>query len=117
VRKTWKTDLVAKKNNRDEPLLASKLATLSRHSSAVQTACKGRKFFGTRGGRIGLGPTDLRSGDIVCVLYSGSLLYVLRYEPGSVITRLVGDAYVHGLMSGEALSLENREPDQNFIIG
>jgi hypothetical protein len=36
---------------------------------------------------------------------------------GSIIARLVGDAYVHGLMSGEALSLDNREPDQDFITG
>ena len=114
---TWKNDLVAKKNNRDEPLSASKLATMSTYSSAVHTACKGRRYFGTRRGRIGLGPTELRSGDVVCVFYSGSPLYILRFEPGSVIARLVGDAYVHGLMSGEALSLENREPDQDFIIG
>ncbi|EXJ75755.1 uncharacterized protein A1O5_00262 [Cladophialophora psammophila CBS 110553] len=57
-----------------------------------------RKFFSTQNGRIGLGPSQLRPNDIVCVFYSGACLWVLREsETGGTFT-LVGEAYMHGFM-------------------
>jgi hypothetical protein len=66
-------------------------------------------FFITKKGYIGVGPPDTRPGDQVWILYGGQVPFVLRnitqednreeLEKGT----LVGDAYVHGIMDGEAM--------------
>jgi hypothetical protein len=82
--------------------------------------CKGRAFFSTSKGRIGLGPADVAKGDVVCVFYSGSPLYVIRFkdrdgEGEEAI--LLGDAYVHGLMwRGQAFNSPDREADEKFVL-
>ncbi|KAK7186189.1 hypothetical protein DPSP01_005019 [Paraphaeosphaeria sporulosa] len=53
---------------------------------------------------MGIGPAALREGDIVAVLLGGPVPYVLRASPDDHATyQLVGECYVHGIMSGEAL--------------
>ena len=115
----------------------------------IEAASKGRKFFSTKDGRIGLGPPNIQSGDIVSVLLSGGPAFILRYasevsvrtvdaaaeeltkqlsrvskaelnEPQSDLfqqtpANLIGDAYVHGIMYGEGLSMETRK-DELFLI-
>ncbi|KAH8679988.1 heterokaryon incompatibility protein-domain-containing protein [Tricladium varicosporioides] len=62
-----------------------------------------RRLFITDNGYIGLGPVKMRKGDQICILYGCSVPIVLRKVNGGVI--LVGEAYLHGLMDGEALAL------------
>jgi hypothetical protein len=73
-----------------------------------------RKFFVTKEGRFGLGPPGIISGDKVYILPSGRVPFILRLlQPGEVdepCTRtkepcfvLVGDCYLNGIMSGEAV--------------
>ena len=50
----------------------------------------------------------MKEGDIICELYGGDLLHVLRYEEGGEVAKLIGIAYVHGLMNGEALTAPDR---------
>jgi hypothetical protein len=50
--------------------------SMSRYLSALE-AHSSRRFFNTQNGRIGMGPDNMRPGDLICVLYSGILLYVL----------------------------------------
>ncbi|KAE9378498.1 HET-domain-containing protein [Stipitochalara longipes BDJ] len=38
----------------------------------------GRNFFSTRGGMLGLGPRILRGGDLCCILFGGSVPFILR---------------------------------------
>lgn len=71
------------------------------HQSAAN-ACKGRKLFFTDGGKLGLGPMAMQQGDVLCVLFGGSVPYVLRIEGD--FYRLVGECYVHDLMNGEAVA-------------
>jgi Heterokaryon incompatibility protein (HET) len=77
----------------------------------------GHPFFVTRKGRIGLGPARIQPGDVICVLYSGGPLYVLRYESDSKVATLIGDAYVYGCMELDQIPPEERGVDETFIIG
>jgi hypothetical protein len=54
----------------------------------------------------GLIPPQAQEGDSICILYGCSVPVVLRKSlgaNGSHYWELVGEAYVHGLMDGEAL--------------
>jgi hypothetical protein len=54
-----------------------------------------------------LAPAEAQIDEVVTVLESGDYFYVLRaYEDA---TGLVGDAYIHGLMHGEALEIPDLE--------
>jgi hypothetical protein len=61
----------------------------------------GRRFFITRNGYFGLGPKAAREGDRVVVLLGVDVPFVLRKLDR--IHRVVGEAYVHGIMHGEAV--------------
>ncbi|KAM0326293.1 hypothetical protein ACHAQA_006891 [Verticillium albo-atrum] len=74
--------------------------------------CKGRTFFTTEEGYIGLGPKHTKAGDKVFVILGCDVPLVLRdytqggggaTTGGDAKFEVVGDSYVHGLMSGEAL--------------
>ena len=77
----------------------------------IQDAFKGRLFFTTKDGYMGLGPcTDLartKTGDRICVVYGCCSPYVIRpmTSEGQDCYELVGETYVHGLMEGEALNM------------
>lgn len=67
-----------------------------------------RSFFTTKKGYMGLGPNAIRPGDLVCVFFGAEVPHILRPKDGHY--QLVGDAYVHGIMEGEAMAkLEARE--------
>ena len=77
-----------------------------RYWSGVTRATRRRRFFATRNGRIGLGPSDTQIGDNVCVIFYCPTPYILRHGPTR--SRLVGEAYVHDLMYSQALHLLDR---------
>lgn len=61
-----------------------------------------RRLFVTEKGYVGLGADSVQTGDKVFVFPGGLVPFVLRTSiEGSY--RLVGEAYVHGIMRGEAL--------------
>ncbi|KAJ1327037.1 protein SERAC1 [Microdochium nivale] len=72
------------------------------------------------GALVGLVPQHARRGDMLCVLYGCSVPVVLRkilpssQERGGTGWHLVGDAYVDGMMDGEAL--ERGLPHEDFRI-
>lgn len=69
---------------------------------AFARLCTGRSFFATKGGRIGVGPRGTRQGDSVVILPNATVPFILRQmEDDLKVHRLVGEAYVHGLMWGE----------------
>jgi hypothetical protein len=74
-----------------------------RYNQSASNACKARKLFFTKGGRIGLGPMAMQEGDLLSVLFGGKVPFVLRADEDSF--RLVGECYVFDLMGGEAISL------------
>ncbi|ROT37151.1 hypothetical protein SODALDRAFT_280002 [Sodiomyces alkalinus F11] len=75
-------------------------------------SCRGRAVLTTEEGYIGLGPRETRPGDRIVVLLGCDVPLVLRQvrssrsatagEAGEAVV-VVGDCYVEGLMTGEAL--------------
>jgi len=63
-----------------------------------------RRFIITDNGYIGLGPISCHAGDVVCIMYGCSVPLVLRDDRNTVT--LVGEAYIHNLMNGEAMELK-----------
>lgn len=90
------------------------------YAEALRRVTRRRRFFATRGGRIGLGPVDMKVGDTVAVVFYCPTPYLLRRRGVEAEGRweLVGEAYVHGMMYGEALSLlpEGRVQETSWIV-
>lgn len=81
----------------------------------VQCVIWGRRVFKTEGKParnqepfFGLGPSDLRSGDIVCILFGCSVPIILRNVSGDQNSpyRFICGSYVYGVMGGEAIPSE-----------
>ncbi|KAG4433346.1 hypothetical protein IFR05_011174 [Cadophora sp. M221] len=90
------------------------------YTAAARAATKGRSFFVTERGYIGLGPAGLRRGDVVVVFDGAETPFVVRSVVGGDVDVdgngvrdeewkarreewvLGGDCYLHGLMDGEA---------------
>ena len=68
----------------------------------VARAVAERRVFVTEKGYLGLGPGNTNKGDFVCVLLGGPVPFVLRQDRDDEFV-LVGEAYVHGAMSGEVM--------------
>jgi hypothetical protein len=68
----------------------------------VDELIRGRSFFVTKDGCLGLGPRAAKPGDIITVLLGGSTAFVLRPTDDGY-HQLVGEAYCHGFMDAEAV--------------
>jgi hypothetical protein len=57
---------------------------------------------------LGLAPMDAQVGDKIVLLGGGKVPYILRPKDGAETGyyELIGDAYVHGIMDGEAWNPE-----------
>lgn len=64
--------------------------------------CEYRRMGKTASGLVGFFPGGARQGDSVAVLQGGRVAFILRRCPGREMWELVGEAYVHGVMEGEA---------------
>lgn len=70
--------------------------------SNYSIVAEGRSLCMTQSGRLCLAPSKTRIGDSVAIFYGGKTAYILR--PVGDDFELLGEAYVHGLMKGEALN-------------
>ncbi|KAH8665930.1 heterokaryon incompatibility protein-domain-containing protein [Tricladium varicosporioides] len=76
----------------------------------VQSVVWGRRFFKSAYNNLfGLVPGAARTGDLVCILYGCSVPVVLRRNQNISTFTFVGEAYVDGMMDGEALQGNKRE--------
>jgi len=64
-----------------------------------------RRFCSTDGGRLAQAPKRTEVGDVICILYGGSVPYVIG-PCGDDCYTFIGECYVNGLMDGEAMHLE-----------
>jgi hypothetical protein len=62
-----------------------------------------RKFFITKDGRFGLGPSLLQDGDICCVLMGCRMPLIIRPTSTPSHFKLVGSSYIDGVMNGEVV--------------
>ncbi|CZT22928.1 uncharacterized protein RCC_08636 [Ramularia collo-cygni] len=67
----------------------------------------GRVLFLTTTGYIGLAPYGTRAGDLIHVVLGAGVPYCLRPQPDNVGFELIGEAYVQGIMQGEALEMDD----------
>lgn len=63
----------------------------------INGCCLGRRFFITKRGRFGLGPSRTMTNDRVCVLFGSSVPFILR-QMGTSGFSFKGQAYVDGIM-------------------
>jgi Heterokaryon incompatibility protein (HET) len=101
-------------------------ANPQRYSDLLRETAERRVFFTTRRGYMGLGVEGIASGDVVSILTGGKIPFVLRKSPPgekrhaqkapkspyctfktqTLVASLIGEAYVHGIMNGEAVEKE-----------
>ena len=74
-----------------------------RFSISFANAGEFRRFFITKINSIGIGPQEMKAGDIVCVLFGGRTPFVLRPLSDSERYVFIGECYIHGWMRGEAI--------------
>lgn len=72
------------------------------YSVAIERATRGRRLFSTKRGYVGLGPSGTRAKDCVVFLAGGRTAYILRKRKEASSYTFLGEAYLHGLMRGEA---------------
>jgi hypothetical protein len=70
----------------------------------IRRACAYRAMFVTRRGYLGLAPWNAHAGDLVCILKGGKTPFLLRLPPAGSVYQVLGEAYVHGVMGGEAVA-------------
>jgi hypothetical protein len=79
-----------------------------RFALAVRNVSRQRGIFQAADGTLGIGPTAIISGDVICVLQGGSVPYVIRGAASSGNDSgcywFVGECYMDGYMFGEALN-------------
>ena len=83
----------------------------------VHAVAFGRRIFITEDkGKIGLGPSGMGQGDLVCILYGCSVPVILRPVANGSEDRfkIIGEAYIHSIMNGEALN--DRVPAKTFVL-
>ncbi|KXT16822.1 hypothetical protein AC579_6797 [Pseudocercospora musae] len=94
----------------------AKMRSASRASTAILKACQNRRYFLSASGRMGLGPANMRVGDVVVILYGGRFPFILRANGDE--HELVGYSFVHGIMKGEMMEehVEDGKEDTTFLI-
>ena len=82
----------------DKNLLDTKLHEFD---ARITTMCELRAFCLTEKGFVGLVPSIVRERDFICLFQDGQVPFILRETAGRY--RWLGEAYIHGIMFGEAL--------------
>ena len=78
-------------------------AGLSDYCEQLKEVARGRRPLLASGGYLGIGPCETEQGDLVFILLGSDTPYVLRRHSQDDTLRLIGEAYVHGIMDGEAM--------------
>ncbi|KAI1453199.1 heterokaryon incompatibility protein-domain-containing protein [Annulohypoxylon moriforme] len=79
-----------------------KYSSSGRFRGVFTRVCLHRRFFLTTGNLMGIGPETMERNDIVVILFGGKVPYVVR-ELGEGKYSFIGECYVPGLMTGEAV--------------
>lgn len=79
---------------------AEEVSLTSRYWEIMDTQSRGRRYFLTNKGHLGIGPAAMAPGDAAVVLLALNTPLILRAaEEGHY--RIVGEAYVNGMMDGQ----------------
>ncbi len=69
---------------------------------------QGRRPFLSQNGLVGLGPNGMQSDDLVIIFFGCHTPFVIRPD-GKGTYRLIGEAYVHGIMDGEIVKPQQED--------
>jgi hypothetical protein len=78
-------------------------AGLSDYCQQLQVIARSRRPLLASGSFLGIGPHETELGDLVFILLGAGVPYILRRHSQDGKLRLIGEAYVHGVMDGEAM--------------
>jgi hypothetical protein len=106
--KEWYRIMAAQQRGSDQDMEAA----AERFNAAACLAWEGRTFFTTECGRVGVGPEAMQPGDSVHVFFGARVPYILRFDTSKQAYTLVGQAFVAGLMNGDAFWA--RDPLRTF---
>jgi hypothetical protein len=85
----------------DETTFAA--VNLGDYAYQLQDIAHGRRPFRTSSGHIGVGPYELEVGDLIYIIPGATVPCIFR-GPSRIKATLIGDAYVYGIMDGEAVA-------------
>lgn len=100
------------------PPTSSSPITLTIMENWVGTALTFHRLLTTEAGWAGIGSCDVAPGDVVAILFGCSVSMVLRPLPSGSY-RVLGEAYIHGIMYGEALDdlmSKNPQPETFNLV-
>jgi hypothetical protein len=88
-----------------------------RYAELANKTLEGRVFFILANGYFGVGPDGMEEGDTVAIFRGCKTPFILRQARGKKesMWRILGDAYVHGIMRGEAVRMDG-VGDRNFLL-
>ncbi|KAL8885424.1 MAG: hypothetical protein Q9215_006728 [Flavoplaca cf. flavocitrina] len=92
--------------------IPSSLDAVSRYEILVLRNGNGSNFFATVEGQLGFSASEIQPNDVVYILYGGRAPFVLRPSKNDNTMQLIGDAYIEGVMYGEALTADHKQPDE-----
>jgi hypothetical protein len=69
----------------------------------LRTTMKGRIFFISSSGLMGMAPAEARMGDKICILLGCSTPVILRPSDDNKYYTLIGEAYIHEYMEGKGM--------------
>ncbi|PMD47662.1 hypothetical protein L207DRAFT_415975, partial [Hyaloscypha variabilis F] len=76
--------------------------------AALQDTLHGWRFVITKKGYVGVVPNMAQRGDTIAIFKGGMVPFILQRSTQRLQTsRLIGECYVHGIMNGEGLSLQD----------
>lgn len=78
---------------------------LGEYCKQLAVVARARRPFLISGGYFGIGSCDVEVGYSVYVIHGAGTPYVFRLDPKKEQLRLLGEAYIHGIMDGEAMDV------------
>ena len=87
-------------------------AGLGDYYEQLKVVAPGRRPLSMSDGYYGIGPHETQPGDVLVIFLGAQVPHVLRHYSKGNSFRLVGEAYVHGIMDGEAMK---EFPDTEMI--
>ncbi|KAG4421912.1 hypothetical protein IFR04_005024 [Cadophora malorum] len=78
-------------------------AGLGDYCEQLRVIAQGRRPLLASGIYLGLGPRETEPGDLVFIILGADTPYILRRSGQDQTLQLVGEAYIHGVMDGEAM--------------
>lgn len=87
------------------------------YQNVFETRYLHRRLFLTKKQYMGTGPWTIRKGDVVMLVAGAEQPYIFRPSyKGKDTWELIGEAYCHGFMSGEALDLPDLKFEMKEIV-